>query len=399
MNMKVGIVGPLEGVKVLDLSAMVSGPVAATILADQGAEVIKVEPKTGEQMRHMGKPFNGVPPTFYSCNRGKKSLAIDLKSVKGKSILEQLITDSDVFIQNFRPGTISRMGFGLEKVREINDRIIYVSISGFGDKGPYAHQRVYDPIIQALSGATDIQADKKASRPKMFRVIVADKVTALSAAQVITAALFARERSGKGQHIQLSMLDATIAFLWPEGMSGLVYADSEFDSGKASGAMDLVYATQDGFITAGAVTDAQWEGMCMALKSEQLMNDERFSTSLDRIRYADVRKELTAIEIERWKTEDILRRLDLEGVPSAPLLKRTELLEHEQILANDTILRQKIDGFGEVRQARPPAIFSETKTEIKRPAPKLGEHTDEILASLGFSDSDCQELRYKGIIL
>ncbi len=391
--------GPLEGIKVLDLSAMVSGPVAATILADQGAEVIKVEPIVGEQMRHMGKPFNGVPPTFYSCNRGKKSLAIDLKSIKGKSILERLIKVNDVLIQNFRPGAMSRMGFGEDTVREINQRIIYVSISGFGDNGPYAHQRVYDPVIQALSGATDIQADKKAARPKMFRVIVADKVTALSAAQAITAALLARERSGKGQHIKLSMLDAMIAFLWPEGMSGLVYADSEFDPAKATGAMDLVYETQDGFITAGAVTDAQWQGMCRALNSNELMNDERFFTSLDRIRYADIRKEITAREIEGWKTDDILHRLDSEGVPSAPLLKRTELLDHEQILANDTVLRTKIDGFGEVRQASPPARFSETNSEIKGPAPKLGEHTDEILVSLGFSDGDCQALRNEGVIL
>ena len=391
--------GPLEGIKVLDLSAMVSGPIAATLLADQGAEVIKVEPKIGEQMRHMGKPFNGVPPTFYSCNRGKKSLAIDLKLPEGKLILQQLILDSDVLIQNFRPGAIDRMGFGEEAVRAINSKIIYVSISGFGEKGPYAHQRVYDPVIQALAGATDIQADKKAGRPKMFRVIIADKVTALGAAQAITAALFYRERSGKGQHIRLSMLDAMIGFLWPEGMSGLVYAESEFDPAKATGAMDLVFETLDGFITAGAVTDSQWQGMCRALNSDQLKDDKRFATSLDRIRHAEIRKEMTASEIARWKSEDILERLDSEGVPSAPLLKRTELLEHEQVIANETVLREEIEGFGEVRQARPPARFSATPSEIKAPAPKLGEHTDEILASLGFSNSKRETLRTKGVIL
>ncbi|MAI42030.1 MAG: CaiB/BaiF CoA transferase family protein [Candidatus Azotimanducaceae bacterium] len=391
--------GPLEGIKVLDLSAMVSGPVAATLLADQGAEVIKVEPKIGEQMRHMGKPFNGVPPTFYSCNRGKKSLAIDLKSSEGKLILQQLILDSDVLIQNFRPGAIDRMGFGEEAVRAINSKIIYVSISGFGEKGPYAHQRVYDPVIQALAGATDIQADKKAGRPKMFRVIIADKVTALGAAQAITAALFYRERSGKGQHIRLSMLDAMIGFLWPEGMSGLVYAESEFDPAKATGAMDLVFETLDGFITAGAVTDSQWQGMCRALNSDQLKDDKRFATSLDRIRHAEIRKEMTASEIARWKSEDILERLDTEGVPSAPLLKRTELLEHEQVIANETVLREEIEGFGEVRQARPPARFSATPSEIQAPAPKLGEHTDEILISLGFSNSKRETLRTKGVIL
>ena len=152
--------GPLEGVKILDLTSMISGPMGAMILADQGAEVIKVEPIAGEQLRHMAASHNGVNPVFYSCNRGKKSLAMDLKSKEGKEILLRLVKESDVFMQNFRPGTIDRMGFGYETLKKINAKLIYLSISGFGDKGPYAHSRVYDPIIQALSGATDIQSDR-----------------------------------------------------------------------------------------------------------------------------------------------------------------------------------------------------------------------------------------------
>ncbi len=198
--------GPLEGVKVLDLSTMVSGPVAAMMLADQGASVTKVEPTGGEQMRHLGTPYNGVGAMFFSCNRGKRSIAIDLKSDEGKKVLWDLIGDTDVLIQNFRPGAIDRMGFAESAVREVNDKIIYVSISGFGEHGPYAHQRVYDPVIQALSGATDVQADRQTGEPRMFRVILADKVTSVTTAQAITAALFARERTGKGQHIKLSML-------------------------------------------------------------------------------------------------------------------------------------------------------------------------------------------------
>ena len=390
--------GPLEGIKVIDLCAMVSGPLAATILADQGAEVVKVEPLGGEQMRHMGRPFNGVPSTFYSCNRGKKSLALNLKSDEGKAILRELITASDVLIQNFRPGAIERMGFGEDVVRELNEKLIYVSISGFGEKGPYAHQRVYDPVIQALSGATDIQADKETGRPKMFRVIIADKVTSLTAAQAITAALFCRERTGKGQHIRLSMLETMVGFLWPEGMSGLVYAEREFDPAKATGAMDLIYETKDGYITAGAITDSEWQGMCKALNREDLIEDERFATSLDRVRNSDLRKQMTADEIVNWNSAELLARLDRESVPSAPLLKRTELMEHEQIIVNETVLRQEIEGFGEVRQARPAARFSETPSEIGVPAPKLGEHTDEILSSLGFDDHKLKALRTSGIV-
>jgi len=152
--------GALSGIKVVDLTSMVSGPVAATILADQGAEVVKVEPLHGEQMRYLGPSDQGTPPTFFSCNRGKQSIAVDLKSEAGRTILWRLIEQADVLIQNFRPGAMARMGFSDEDIRSKNPGIVYVSISGFGEAGPYADQRVYDPVIQALSGATDIQADR-----------------------------------------------------------------------------------------------------------------------------------------------------------------------------------------------------------------------------------------------
>ena len=182
--------GALDGLKVLDLTSMVSGPVAAMILADQGARVIKVEPLVGEQMRHIGGKHNEVSPAFYSCNRGKESISLDLKSDEGKKILLELAADADVFIQNFRPGAIERMGFGEDVLREINKQLIYVSISGFGESGPYSQKRVYDPVIQALSGATDIQMDRASGRPQMFRIILADKVTSLTAAQAISSALY-----------------------------------------------------------------------------------------------------------------------------------------------------------------------------------------------------------------
>ena len=161
-------------------------------------------------MRHMGMPHNGVPATFYSCNRGKKSIVIDLKTDAGKRVLTDLIREADVLVQNFRPGAIARMGFGEDVVRKLNPKIIYVSISGFGENGPYAHKRVYDPVIQALSGATDIQANRETGKPAMFRIIIADKVTSLTAAQAISSALFHRERKGEGQHIKLSMLETML---------------------------------------------------------------------------------------------------------------------------------------------------------------------------------------------
>tara|TARA_Y100000768_G_C23929381_1_gene659249 strand:- start:92 stop:1279 length:1188 start_codon:yes stop_codon:yes gene_type:complete len=384
--------GPLKGIKIIDLTTMVSGPMGAMILADQGAEVIKVEPMAGDQLRHMAATHNGVNAPFYSCNRGKKSLAIDLKSEEGKDILLSLVKESDVFMQNFRPGTIDRMGFSYEKLKEINPNLIYLSISGFGDQGPYAQSRVYDPVIQALSGATDIQADRDSGTPKMFRIVVADKVTSLTASQAVSSALYAREKTSTGQHVKLSMLDSVIAFFWPEGMTGLVFKENEFDVRKLQGSQDLIYEAKDRYITAGAVSDAEWIGMCNALKMEELIEDERFSTSAARVINAEERKSITAQEIKKWNSEDILERFQIEGVPSAPLLDRMELMNHEQIIANQTVFKKEYEGFGEVRQAKPAAFFENTPSEIQRPAPKLGEHGKEIVLSLGYDNEYLEKL-------
>ena len=391
--------GPLEGIKIIDLTSMISGPMGAMILADQGAEVIKVEPLAGEQLRHMAAPHNGVNAPFYSCNRGKKSLAIDLKSKEGKEVLLKLVKESDVFMQNFRPGTTDRMGFGYEELQKINPNLIYLSISGFGNQGPYAQSRVYDPVIQALSGATDIQADRDSGIPKMFRIVIADKVTSLTASQAVSSALYARERTLKGQHIKLSMLDSVVAFFWAEGMTGLVFEDNEFDVRKLQGSQDLIYKTIDRYITAGAVSDAEWTGMCNALDMKEFIADERFATSAARVINAEERKKITGDEIKKWHSEEILERFQAEGVPSAPLLDRMELMDHEQIIANQTILREKYEGFGEIRQARPAALFEGTPSKIKRPAPKLGEHSQEILNHLGISEETQSRMVEEGKVI
>ena len=392
--------GPLHGIKVVDLTTMVSGPVATMMLADQGADVIKVEALGGEQMRHIGPPHNGVPSAFFSCNRGKRSLALDLKSDEGKAALRKLADEADIFVQNFRPGAVDRMGFGEAELRQTNPGLIYVSISGFGTQGPYKDARVYDPVIQALSGATDIQADRATGRPQMFRIIIADKVMSLTAAQAITAALFARERSdsGVGQHIELSMLDAMLSFFWPEGMAGLTYAEAEFDLRKIQGVMDLIYKTTDGYITAGAVSDAEWRGMCRAIGREALIDDPRFATSGARFVNADERKAITAEAIAAYSSADMLARLEAEDVPCAPLLQRTELLGHPQIEANNSVLRLNFPGFGEVRQAHPAARFSETPAEISAPAPKLGEHSRDVLAELSYSREEIDALVEAGTV-
>ena len=391
--------GPLEGIKVLDLTSMVSGPVAAMMLGDQGADVIKVEPIHGEQLRHLGETHNGLNPGFYSCNRNKRSLAVDLKTELGKQILWDLIKDADVLLQNFRPGAMARMGFPEEEVRKVNRGIIFVSISGFGEKGPYAHKRVYDPIVQALSCATDIQADRKTQRPNMFRIILADKVSALTAAQAVSSALFHRERHGEGQHIKISMLEATIAFLWPEGMGGLVFADQEMDIKRTYSSIDLIYETQDGYMTISIISDKEWQAVCSALDREDLIDDERFSTALARRKHAELRREVIAAEVSKRATGELLEKLDAADVPSAPLLDRKDLLDHPQIVESGTILREIQEGFGEVRQARPAARFGETPASVRTPAPQLGEHTVIVLQSLGYDQKRCDKLLEGKVVL
>ncbi len=391
--------GPLEGVRVLDFSTMVSGPVAARMLADQGADVIKVESPNGDEMRKIGNQRNGLTAAFMSCNRGKRGICMDLKNDHAKDALRDLIKSTDVLIQNFRPGAMARMGFGEAEVRKLKQDIIYVSISGFGEEGPYAHQRVYDPVIQALCGATDIQADRDTGRPKMFRIIIADKVTSLTAAQAVSSALFARERTGDGEHIQLSMLDAMVSFFWPEGMSGITFVGDEIDVTRYQGTMDLIYETANGYITAGAISDAEWRGMCNALNKPEWSDDERFNNTTVRFKNAELRKQMTAAELATWDREEILARLDAEGVPSAPLLTRLDLLEDEQIAINGTIEIYDWEGHGQIRQARPAASFATHANHIDRAAPWMGQHNREILTEIGYTDSTVDTLVEQGALL
>ena len=391
--------GPLEGVRVLDLTSMISGPVATMMLADQGAEVIKVEPPEGELVRHMGRNAGGLTSVFLSANRSKRSIGLDLKNPAGVDVLKQLIPSADVFVQNFRPGAIDRMGLGETVVRDLNASVIYVSISGFGETGPYAHKRVYDPVIQALSGLADIQMDSASGRPQMIRTIIPDKTTSVTAAQAITAALFRRERTGEGQHVRLAMLDTMVAYLWPEGMARYTFADRPPEPMKGEASPDLIYLTQDGYITAGALSDKEWPGMCRALNRPQWIDDERFRTANARVVHGKLRREMTAEVLLTRSSAEWLERLDNEGVPSAPVLGRHEVIDHPQIQANEMIVEDVHPVAGPIRQARPAARFDRTPARIRGPAPELGADTMALLGELGCSAAEIDELVANGAVV
>ena len=391
--------GPLAGIKIVDLSSVISGPVATVLLADQGADVIKVEPPQGDIIRRMGMGTTVLSPAFVTANRGKRSVCIDLKQDQGVDLVRKLVADADVFIQNFRPGVIERMGLGYDVLKEVNDGLIYVSVSGFGEKGPYAHKRVYDPVIQALTGLPDIQADSDRARPKMVRTIIPDKVSGLTTAQAITAGLLERERGdGLGQHIKVAMVDATISFLWPEGLGGLTLVGNEENVRRGQLAQDLIFETRDGYITCGAVSDSEWEGLCLALDRTEWMDDERFSTPFGRVKNAKTRLEGMA-DVLKSKTSAVwLERLEAHDVPCAPVLSRPEILENEQIKANELIFQYEHPGLGQIRQPRPGAKFSRSDIRKEAIAPHLGEHTDEVLADLGFSQEAIASLIESGVV-
>lgn len=390
--------GPLDGVRVVDLTSMISGPVATMLLADQGADVIKVEPPSGDLVRTMGAGQTGISPTFLSSNRGKRSLVLDLKTPRGIELLKDLVKTADVFVQNFRPGAVERMGIGEDALRQVKPDLVYVSISGFGATGPYSHKRVYDPVIQALSGLASIQADRDTGRPKMVRTIIPDKLTAMTAAQAITAALFSRQKTREGQHIRLSMLDAMIAFLWPEGLVQLTVPGAEDRGARSQLAQDLVFETSDGYMTAGAVSDAEWRGMCEAFDKPEWLTDERFDTAYKRVVNVVDRLDATQDVLRTRPTEEWLEVLDAHGVPCAPILSRANLLDHPQIIENAIVETFDSPDGRPVRQPRPAAQFSETPAGMTSFAPQLGEHNAELLAELGISGEALESLKKDGVL-
>ena len=390
--------GPLAGVRVLDLTTMVAGPVATRMLADQGADVIKVESPSGDLMRHFNPIRNGMSASFLSCNRNKRSLAVDLKATEGLAVVHKLIATADVLIHNFRPGAAERVGLGEDAVRDIRHDIVYVSISGFGDRGPYAGQRAYDPVIQALSGLAEIQTDKDTGRPRMVRTIIADKTTALTTAQAITAALFARARSGQGQHVRIAMLDTMIAYLWPEAMPSLTFVGDEIDPSEGEIGPDLVFATQDRYITAAAVSDDEWAGICRALNRQDLIDDPQFNTAGARSRNAVERRRIMAAELEKWLAGEILPRLLANDVPAAPVLSRFELLKDGQVQANHILEEYQSLEYGRVRQPRPAAQFDRTPASVRELAPLLGADNAAILTELGYSGDDIAHLERARVV-
>jgi crotonobetainyl-CoA:carnitine CoA-transferase CaiB-like acyl-CoA transferase len=389
--------GPLDGVRVIDLTTMVSGPLGAMILADQGADVIKVEvPGIGDHSRHVATRRGGFSASFLNNNRNKRSIALDLKHADGLAALKRLIAGADVVLQNFRPGVVERLGLGYDDARVIRPGIIYASITGFGDTGPYAGKPVFDPLIQSLSGLTTVQAGSDQRRPALVRTILPDKLTGFTIAQAISAALFARERNGpnqgQGQHIRLSMLDTVIAFLWSSDMGGNTFVGDEVEAETAQSFIDLIYETADGYISVAAFRRADWVKLAQACERPEWIDDPRFLTSEGLEVHKPERLELTQQALRNRTSADWIARLDAHDVPCAPVLTRREMTSHPQVVENGIIVETDHPQAGRLRQSRTPARFEGTPAEHRRGGPALGGSTREVLAEAGYSASEIDAL-------
>lgn len=390
--------GPLEGFRIIDLTSVVSGPLGTMVLADQGAEVIKIEhPKGGDFTRAMANRRGGFSASFLNNNRSKKSVALNLKDPRGVEAVLKLAATADAFVQNFRPGVVDRMGLGEAAVRAANPSIVYCSISGFGDTGPYADKPVYDPLVQALSGLTSIQGGSDEARPRLVRTIIPDKLTGYTSAQAVTAALLSRERTGEGQHVKVSMLDSVIDFLWHSDMGSQTFVGGELPQEKAASFIDLIYETTDGYITVAVNTDKQWTALTAALERPEWLEDPRFLTPALRHENIDDRLALTQEALSTGSSAYWLERLEAHDVPCAPVLTRSDMITHPQIRASDIVVELDHPQAGRVRQARPAATFSVTEPDLSHGAPVLGADTDAMLASAGFSPEEIVALRAEGV--
>ena len=394
--------GPLTGISVIDLSAVVSGPFGTSILADQGADVIVVEQVHAPDIMRVSGPLaesaQGVSSSWASMNRNKRSITLNLKDPRGRELVLALISDADVVVQNFRPGAIERLGLGWEVLHALNPDLVMCSISGFGSDGPYSHRPAFDAVVQSIAGYPTVQVDDR-GEPQLMATIVCDKVTSLNVAQSVCAALVARSLGHGGQHIEIAMLDASIHFLWPDAMWNQTYMDHESDTPDLSTICKL-FPTSDGWAMIYPLgTDAQWQALCEALDRPDLASDTRFADLHGRIAHGDEINEELQRETERFTTAALVKLMDEADVPTAPVNTREEMLADPQVRHRGIVQESEHPTVGRIRSVRSPALFSKTASVHTRHAPLFGQHTDEVLTELlAVSAEELVTLRTDGVI-
>lgn len=391
--------GPLHGIRVIDFSAVISGPLATMMLADQGASVIKVEPPgRGDLLRNEWYRRGGLTSMFANVNRGKRSIVIDVHEAEGLAIALELVRGADVVVENFRPGVMERLGLGASAMLELNPELIYCSISGYGDSGPYVSRRAYDPVLQGMSGHVAIQKNPEVPIPDLIRNAVIDKAVSYTAAQAITAALFARERGAGGQKVAIPMLDVGLAFLYPDGMMKHTFLGDGVLEGPALYDRYRLTETADGHVITWTGGDHEWHALFRALGRSELCEDQRFAKARKRVENMEELGRILYDEFQKVTSAEILERMGEEDVPGGPVLSLDEVFANPQILHNGLITERDHPSAGRLRDCAPAARFSGTTTEAQPIAPLKGEHCDEILSELGFDESRIAMLREAEVV-
>jgi crotonobetainyl-CoA:carnitine CoA-transferase CaiB-like acyl-CoA transferase len=390
--------GPLDGVKVIDLSTIVSGPLAGSLLGDQGADVIKIEsPLRPDNARFMGPIRGESGALFAAANRSKRSLALDLKKDGAKDIIFQLIKNSDVIIDNFRPGILKKLGLEYDDVRKHNPKIIQLSITGYGVDGPYSKRRVYDPLIQATAGIANAQSIE--GNPKFVKTLMCDKITSLTAAQSVTSALYAREKTNEGQKINLSMLDTALYFMWSDNMYNFTWLGDGWEPIPNIADFYEPVKTKDGYIALVAINDSEFAGVCRAIDREDLLTDERFSTMQNRMMNVIEMQKILLHSYTLFTSEELVERMDKNDVPSAIINKLSDVIDDPQVKNNDSIMTLSKNDDNSMQSPNSPAQYSSTPcSENPKFMPELGEHSKEILLENGFSDEKINEFANNQII-
>ena len=388
---------PLEGITILEFSTMITASFAAMQLGEQGARVIKVEPlETGDPLRYIGENKGGISSLFANCNRGKESIRVDIKSEAGQELIKAMVEEVDIVIHNFRPGVMDKLGLGSNDLRALNSRLIYAAISGFGKEGPLSGAPAYDPIIQASAGFTAVQGT---TEPTFVRNLMCDKITAYTACQAVTCALYHRERTGEGQHIDLSMIDAGLFFLFPDGFQNHTLLDDDIEPQPML--IDILYnltVTSDGAVSISAGTSEQQMRSLIAMGMEHLLADERFDSMEKLLGNFDLFKSLVQDEYLKYTTDEVIARMQEADVPCASCLNRDEVLAQEQLSANDTVDVIDHPIMGSIRVIKAPPKFGGQRLQPGSPSPDHGEHTKQVLESFKLDSGKVEALVADGVV-
>ncbi|MFK7977712.1 MAG: CaiB/BaiF CoA transferase family protein [Halioglobus sp.] len=393
--------GPLAGIKVIDITSMITGPLCSQQLGDLGADVIKIEPTHGEVSRWLVPPqAAGLTGFFSQMNRNKRSISVDLKSDEGIAVVKKLAAEADMLVENFRGGVPDRLGIGYEDLKSINPKLIFVSITGFGPTGPYAHKPAYDPLAQGLVGMMHIQGQPFGGKPQLIQSAIVDKTTATTAAGVAIAALYARDRpggTGKGQRVDVPMIDAWATNSLPDMLATDTFMPNEMPP-PAPLAVLRTFETEDGYVVGMALQDNHFNGLCEVLECTELMEREGMRNMGERVN--NFRPWLDAISevMKRFTTEELLKRLDSAGVPFGPVKTVREFQEDPQAKHNRTVFDAQHPDAGTMRYVRYPGHLSETPAALYKHPPRLGEHTREVLAEAGYSEQEIAAMLENGVI-